>query len=94
MAYLIVKSIVQDHAKWKSVFDGEAERRKAAGSKGGMVLRNSQNPNDLTVLLEWDTLERARAFAESPELKTVMAEAGVVGKPEIGFFDDSSQVTV
>jgi heme-degrading monooxygenase HmoA len=85
MPYLLIKNTVQDYSKWKPVFDQHGAARKAAGSKGAQVFLGAQNPNEVMVLLEWDTLENARKFTASPDLRQVMQNAGVVGMPEISF---------
>jgi len=45
------------------------------------------NPNDIFILFEWDTKEKASKFVESADLKKRMQEAGVSDKPEIHLFD-------
>ena len=91
MAYLIVRHTVEDYGKWKPVFDQHGSVRKAAGSKGVQLLRSADNPNDVTMLFEWDSLEHARAFTESPDLRAVMQRAGVVGRPDISFLEGVEQ---
>jgi hypothetical protein len=59
MAYILVQQSVADYAKWKFFFDEDGPIRQAGGSKGGMVLRNADDPHHVTVLLEWDSLESA-----------------------------------
>lgn len=87
MAYLLVRHTVEDYAKWKPVFDQHSGPRKTAGSKGGQLFRSADNPNAITILWEWDSLEHARAFTQSPELREAMQRAGVVGMPEISYLD-------
>ena len=87
MSYILVRSKVEDYAKWKPVFDEQRSFRKSSGSKGENVFRNADNPNELFVLLEWDNLERARQFAQSSELREAMQKAGVVDKPDINFLE-------
>lgn len=95
MPYMLVQHTVEDYEKWKAVFDehGEAARR-AAGSKGGLVLRSPDNPNQVTILLEWDSLENARAFANSDDLREAMERAGVTGAPSINFLDEADRLSV
>jgi hypothetical protein len=45
------------------------------------------NPNDIFILFEWDTKEKASKFVESADLKKRMQEAGVSVKPEIHLFE-------
>jgi hypothetical protein len=87
MPYLLVRHTVKDYAKWKPFFDEDQSTRQKSGSKGGHLYLNSQNPNELIVVFEWDTLENARKFAESADLWEVMEKAGVIGKPDIYFLE-------
>ena len=89
MPYVLVRSKIEDYAKWKPVFDERASFRKSSGSTGENVFRNADNPNELLVLLEWDNLDKARQFAQSPELREAMQRAGVVDKPDIYFLEKS-----
>lgn len=91
MAYILVQQSVADYAKWKSLFDEDGPIRQAGGSKGGMVLRNADDPHHVTVLLEWDSLENARAFTSSDELRERMQRAGVTGAPAVFFLDQVDQ---
>jgi heme-degrading monooxygenase HmoA len=70
------------------VFDEHGTSRQAGGSKGGFVLRNADDPNQLTILLEWDNLDNARAFAGSDTLREAMQQAGVTGPPNLFFLDE------
>ncbi len=93
MPYLLVRQKVTDYEKWKSAFDANSLTRQAYGSRGGQLFRNSSDPNELVVLLEWDVLERARQFAQSEEWRGVMQRAGVVDHPDIYFLKDGEQVS-
>ena len=55
------------------------------GERAGRVFRTAGNPNDLTLLLEWEDLERVRGCMNSEELRKKMKQAGVVGDPEIHY---------
>jgi hypothetical protein len=47
------------------------------------VNRSVEDPNTVTVVAGFDTLELAKTFLNNPTLKTKMTEAGVVGSPRI-----------
>ena len=94
MAYILVQHSVEDFEKWKTAFDGHGSFREAAGSKGGIVLQNAEDPNHITALLEWDSLDNARAFAGSEELREAMQEAGVTGPPSVSFLDKADKSSV
>jgi quinol monooxygenase YgiN len=51
------------------------------------VLRDVDDPNDITVILGWRDLEQARAFSRSVSLQAAMQKAGVTGPPEIRFLE-------
>jgi hypothetical protein len=85
MATLLVRHRVRDYDRWKAVFDAHAPDRARAGSLGGRVFRDGDDPEDVVVMLEWDDLDGARDFAEREELAAIMENAGVMGEPEFVF---------
>lgn len=85
MASLLVHHKVQDYATWRKIFDDDAKRRKEYGSTGFQVLKSASDPNDLTVIMEWPSVEAAKAFATSDALKEKMKDAGVISQPEMTF---------
>lgn len=92
MAYMLIRHAVKNYAKWRPVFDEHGTVRKTSGSKGGHLLRNADNPNEVVLLLEWDDLKRARKFAESEELRKAMERAGVADKPDVHFFYEAERL--
>jgi hypothetical protein len=40
-------------------------------------------------MFEWDSLENAQKYAQSPELKAAMERAGVEGPPDISFLNEA-----
>ncbi len=88
MPYIYVHHTVEDYAKWCPGFNANESVRRAGGSTGVYhIFRESGNPNEITVILEWDSLENARRFAQDPALREAMEKAGVVGQPEVRFLD-------
>jgi heme-degrading monooxygenase HmoA len=92
MPNLLIQSTVEDYAKWKSVFDEYVTDRKTSGSKGGHLFRSADNPNDITILFEWDDLDRARQFTESDDLREAMQRAAVIGRPDLYFLEEVEKV--
>jgi hypothetical protein len=84
---------VKDYGKWKPFFDKKAPMREKAGSRGGMLFHVSGEPDHICILLEWDTKDHATGFYESEDLKKVMQDAGVIGKPEITYLDKIENLT-
>ena len=88
MIYLNVRHTTADYAKWRAGFDAHATARQAAGATGVQhVFRDLENPNAVTIVMEWDSAEKARKFAQDPALREVMEKAGVIGAPEVRFLN-------
>ena len=87
MFYVMIRHKVANYAKWKRVVKSAAKWRKASGEKCFYVCRSSKNSNDLLVWCEWDTAARAKKFIHSADLRKRMKEAGIVGKPEVSFYN-------
>ena len=80
MAWLLVRHKVRDFAVWKEVFESHSEARAALGCKGGRILRSLDDPDDVTVLLEWESEEGMRAFTARPDLEGTQERAGILGQ--------------
>jgi heme-degrading monooxygenase HmoA len=88
MTYVMVMHKVEDFEKWKSIYDEHGAMRKKLGSKGAFAFRNSEDPNEMIIISQWDDMESAKNFAESDSLKNAMQNAGVKGKPDVYFLDE------
>jgi hypothetical protein len=53
------------------------------GASYQAVYESTDDPNDVTVVHDFKSLEKAKAFAASAELKSAMQGAGVKGAPQI-----------
>jgi hypothetical protein len=87
MTYLLVQHTVQDFARWKPFFDQHDSARRASGGGDYQLFQDASDPNKITILLQWDSVENAQRFAASDNLREVMMEAGVIGRPEIHFLN-------
>lgn len=83
MAKLLVHHKVQDYSAWRKVFDDDDKTRKEYGSTGFQVLQSASDPNDLTVIVDWPSVEAAKSFATSDSLKEAMKNAGITSQPEV-----------
>ena len=89
MPYLLVRHKIEDYQRWKPVFDHDhGASRKRSGSKGGWILRNADDPSELVILLEWDSLENAKRFANADDLREAMQRAGVADQPDVYFLEE------
>jgi hypothetical protein len=82
-ARLFVRHEVADYAVWRRAFDAFAPTAKRLGALNGAVYRSADNANDVTVTHDFKSVEKAKSFAGSPELKAAMEKAGVKGAPQI-----------
>jgi hypothetical protein len=81
MPYVLIQHNVAGFAAFEPVFDSDEGRRRRSGSKGGRLFRSAADPNSLVVLLEFDTSENAKRFAESYELREAAEWAGDSAQP-------------
>jgi heme-degrading monooxygenase HmoA len=85
MIQVLVHHAVNDYRNWRSAFDAAIDFRHLGGEQSCRVFRKSGDPNNLTLLLEWEDLERAQRYINSEELRDKMKLAGVIGTPEIEY---------
>jgi heme-degrading monooxygenase HmoA len=72
MAHVLIRQKLARYQDFEAVFQADAKRRGRLGSQGGTVFRDTQDPRSIFILLEWDDMERARAFAGGYELREAM----------------------
>ena len=87
MARAFLTHQVADYDRWKAIYDADAERRASSGLREGGHFHSASDRNSF--LIVWDTdldIAGTTAMLEGmlgdPELGKVMAEAGVLSKPE------------
>jgi len=82
---MFVRHQVADYATWRKSYDGFAAEQKKGGVFYQAVYQSADDPNDVTVIHDFHSLEEAKAFAASPELKAAMEKSGVKGTLQIWF---------
>ena len=85
MATMFVRHKVNEFGVWKSAYDAFDAERKTMGVTNHGVYQAEDNPNEVTIYHEFESFDKAKAFAGSARLKEVMGRAGVAGAPEIWF---------
>ena len=88
-AYTIATHPVKDFDAWKATFDQFEPIRKEAGELSAVVLRHADDPNMVTIINTWDSIEASQAFFNREELKAGMAEAGVTAPPTMIFANET-----
>ena len=89
MTTMLIQHKVKDFAEWKKVFDSAAGLRSSSGELSTQIFQDASDPNSLTIMNKWDSLENAQKFAHSPELKAAMEKAGVTGPPTVTFLNEA-----
>jgi hypothetical protein len=85
MIRMFVRHKVQDYMAWRRGYDAFDPTRTRLGAQGHAVYRDVEDANEVTAWHDFTSLEAAKAFAGSAELKAAMKDAGVVGAPTIWF---------
>jgi len=72
---------VGDFDDWKARFEAGAADRKAAGCLGVQRYQAIEDPRELVVIFEWDTMERAKAYvglktSQNPNLTAPREKGG------------------
>ena len=80
---LFVRHEVNDYAAWRKAYNDFGKARRNLGVTAQAVYRSTESPNDITVTQDFKSMEQAKAFIASPDLKAAMDKAGVKGAPQI-----------
>jgi len=84
MLYTIVRQTVADYEKWHAVFNETAAKRSEFSATGvNHIFRDVDDPNTVTVIIEWANGEKAKEFLNSPILKEAAQKGGVIGVPMV-----------
>ncbi len=86
---MFVRHQVADFAKWKQAYDDFGPTQERLGVTAEAVYRSADDPNDVTVTHDFATLDAARQFVASDEVRRTMEQAGVAGEPTIWFTDEA-----
>ena len=88
---MFVRHEVADYGAWKKSYDAFAPTQKKLGVIYKAVYQSTDDPNDVTVIHDFHSLEKAKAFAASAELKAAMEKSGVKGAPQIWYTTKSTK---
>jgi ABC-type sugar transport system substrate-binding protein len=88
---MFVRHEVADYGVWRKTYDAFAPTQKKLGVVYKAVYQSTDDPNDVTVIHDFHSLEKAKAFAASAELKAAMEKSGVKGAPQIWYTTKSTK---
>jgi len=83
----VIHHKIADYAKWRPVFDSHKATQEAAGLTNPRVWRALDNANDITIVFDMADPAKAKAFAESKDLRARMMKAGVMGRPTFSYLE-------
>jgi len=63
MPFILTRINVGDYDTWKPMFDQDRPGARS-GSKGWRVLRNADDPNEVFIIVEFESAEQAREARE------------------------------
>ncbi len=89
MAKLYVHHKIKDYSEWRKAFDNLTTQRTNFGCTGHQVFRSPSDPLEITILTDWHTVDEAKAYAMSNDLKEGMKNAGVVSQPDVLFLAEA-----
>jgi hypothetical protein len=89
MIRLFVRHKVANYKAWRKVYDEFDAERKPMGVASHAVFQSADDPNDVTAWHDFETLEKAKKFSTSEQLKNAMGKAGVQGEPQIWFVTEA-----
>ena len=87
-SFVLVRHKVRDFAEWKRGYDAQLPKLNEAGLTEKHLLRNANDENEVVLLFEATNLSRAKAFAESADLRDARQRVGIVDEPDIYFLNE------
>jgi hypothetical protein len=85
---VIVRHEVADYSIWRAGFNEHIKEAPKHGFTAVTVLRDTENPNAVTVMLQAQDQKVAKAFLASDVLRDMMKKEGVIGEPQINYLSD------
>jgi hypothetical protein len=80
---VFIEHEVSDYAAWRTVYDSFAATQRKMGVTFQAVYQSVNDPNDVVIIHDFATLQKAKAFIASGELKAAMDQARVKSAPHI-----------
>ncbi len=88
MIHAFVRFTVNDIENWKPVFVEAATLRKSFGSMNARAFSKADSRNEITVLLTFESREKAMQMFLSQEFREVTQRGGMLAPPEVTFVDE------
>ena len=89
MAHMFVRVMVEDYETFREAYDNAEAIRRSAGSTGNTVYQAIDNPNEVTVRIEFPSVDAAKEYSTSQELRDCMQAVGIQGLPTVWFVNET-----
>lgn len=87
MTYILMRQQVADFNNWKRAFDEFVEYRRIGGEITYQIFHPNDQPNELILLFQWESIDSAREFLDSNSVKLNRMQSGVSKQVEIQFLE-------
>ena len=89
MAHMFVRVTVENYEMFREAYDNAEAIRRSAGSTENTVYQAIDNPNEVTVRIEFPTADAAKEYSTSQELRECMQAVGIQGPPTVWFVNET-----
>ena len=90
-AIMLAHVKVEDYDRWRATFESHMETRKNGGCLGTHIFYNAKDKKEIIINFQWDSEENAQKWMSSDEARQAMADAGLIGSPEVWFLEDGGR---
>ena len=89
MIHVLMHCKVKDYSTWREGYGGLFAARQRAGERNCRIFHDSDHPDELFLLLEWESKKDAQAFFASEQWTSSLRKSGVKETPLPVFLDEA-----
>lgn len=87
MLTVMVRLTVAEFDRWHCEYEQMHAHRQACGERGRRLFRDVDDPNNIVVVFQWDTVDNARAYFDSAALRASVGRAGGLAAPQVSYLE-------
>ncbi|HEY6567663.1 MAG TPA: hypothetical protein VI341_09100 [Actinomycetota bacterium] len=92
MTLVRIEHTVLDYGRWKQAFDDDPIGRQRSGVRAYRILRGADDPNDVLIDLELDTIDQARALVDSLRVIWGRVQGALIDEPSVRIVESVESV--
>ena len=69
---------VESYDAWKAIFDEYEDARQANGQMNVQLFRDIDNPNIVTVIAHWDSMEGVQAYQQAVDVRAAQKQGTMI----------------